>query len=66
MQIDERAVDSVAKEKSYPHVKIKRVIHTIHAVIDIAAGRAKYLDVLVVMSATMIPARYALRYQARS
>jgi hypothetical protein len=25
---------------------IKRVIHTIHAVIDIAAGRAKYLDVL--------------------
>ena len=46
MQIDESAVDSVAKEKSYPHVKIKRVIHTIHAVIDIAAGRAKYLDVL--------------------
>ena len=60
MQIDENAVDSadtnprpeitmpstIAKQKSYPRVKIKRVIHAIHAVIDIAAGRAKYLDVL--------------------
>src|SRR6202035_4258288 len=60
MQIDESAVDSadtnprpeitmrstIAKQKSYPRVKIERVIHAIHAVIDIAAGRAKYLDVL--------------------
>jgi catechol 2,3-dioxygenase-like lactoylglutathione lyase family enzyme len=33
-------------KQTAPRTKIKRVVHTIHAVIDIAACRAKYLDVL--------------------
>jgi catechol 2,3-dioxygenase-like lactoylglutathione lyase family enzyme len=37
---------TIDKQTTYSRIKIKRVIHTIHAVIDIAACRAKYLDVL--------------------
>jgi catechol 2,3-dioxygenase-like lactoylglutathione lyase family enzyme len=35
-----------AEEATDTRVKIRRVIHTIHAVADVAACRAKYLDVL--------------------
>jgi hypothetical protein len=37
---------TAANESTDARVKIRRVIHTIHAVSDIAACRAKYLDIL--------------------
>jgi len=37
---------TAAKEATDARVKIRRVIHTIHAVTDLAACRAKYLDIL--------------------
>ncbi len=37
---------TAAEEATDARVKIRRVIHTIHAVTDLAACRAKYLDIL--------------------